>query len=370
MAALSELKAEEDAHLDTALVERKDALAHLDTLCKRQDNIYAELHALEDNDEEPLGCELRELGAEHAALGDDIRLLEEKLVAMRNRRRWLKEKMEDVKNRREAGLSGYRAAGRDVDLEVRSLMHRPPITPLDIEAISKDAKGKDPDTLKGTEFVRLRPERRTAEMARAWWEGEVALLQRRKTRIQEDRDALAAGTTLWSEVTDLVAEFESKLRELIKGSQDSQDEAESEHAAVSGHLAKMETVVSGLEQRLQLAEENHWNLLICAIGAELEAFLEAKALLKATFGVAQTQPVTERSEPDDHNEPSRKSNERHDESDNEVPADLLVSRLEEPDHEPPNSPQQRSVVLRREYTQSPDNNDPPPEFLVQHKEAK
>ncbi|KAM0344111.1 hypothetical protein ACHAPU_007832 [Fusarium lateritium] len=373
MAALSDLKSEEDSHLNTALEQRKDALAYLDKMSKRRDDIYSELHALEDDEQEPLGQELRELGAEQQALDHDIRLLEEKLVGMRNRRRWVREKMEDVKNRREAGLSGYRAAGRDVDTEVRTLIQRPPIAPLDIDALGTATKAhskENLDMLRGTEFLQLRPERRTVEMARTWWEGEIAVLERRKAQIAEDRQALDEGSEVWSEVTGLVAQFESKLRELVKASQARDADEEPQQAVIQNQLSEINAVVEELEKRLQLAESKHWNLLICAIGAELEAFLEAKAVLMATFAVPD-ESVTTEDHPeqsvstDNTEEASQESREEsHDESDNEVPADLLVSRFEDHDHDPPDSPQQQSVVLRRDSSE----NDVPAEFLVEHKE--
>ncbi|KAM0424224.1 hypothetical protein ACHAPT_010596 [Fusarium lateritium] len=370
MNALFQLKAEEDAHLDTALAQRKDALTYLDKISARRDDIYAELHTLENNEEEPLGRELRELDVENEILTQEIHQLEEKLVGMRNRRRWVREKMEDVKNRREAGLSGYRAAGRDVDMEVRALMQRPPITPLDIDALGPGAKSQareDIDSLRGTEFLQLRPERRTAEMARTWWQGEIGILERRKAQISKDRQALDEGSRVWSEVTGIVAEFEARLRELIKiGPADDSDE--SQQAAAQDQLAKMDSVVEALEQRLHLAEEKGWNLLICAIGAELEAFLEAQALVKNTYGAPdEPQLAEESSEANgsrDEIEVQNQENhdESHDESDNEVPADLLVSRIEDHDHDhdPPDSPQQQSVVLRRD---TPKNNDVPAAFL-------
>ncbi|KAM0204030.1 hypothetical protein ACHAQI_010179 [Fusarium lateritium] len=373
MAALSDLKAEEDSHLNTALEQRKDALAYLDKMSKRRDDIYSELHALEDDQQEPLGQELRELGAEQQALDHDIRLLEEKLIGMRNRRRWVREKIEDVRNRREAGLSGYRAAGRDVDTEVRTLLQRPPITPLDVDALGSVTKPQSKDNmdmLRGTEFLQLRPERRTVEMAKTWWQGEMAVLERRKAQITEDRQALIEGSEVWSEVTGLVAQFEAKLRELIKASQAGDADEEPQQAAIRDHMSEMNAVVEELEKRLQLAESKHWNLLICAIGAELEAFLEAKAILRATFAVPDESVTTE--DPPEHSastdnteEASQESQEEsHDESDNEVPADLLVSRIEDHDHDPPDSPQQQSVVLRRDSSE----NSVPAEFLVEHKE--
>ncbi|RGP81622.1 hypothetical protein FLONG3_222 [Fusarium longipes] len=371
MAALSELKAEEDLHLSTALEQRKDALSYLEKMSKRRDDIYTELHALEEDDEEPLGQELRSLEVEQQELNHDIQRLEEKLAGAKRRRKWIREKMEDVKGRREAGLSGYRAAGRDVDMEVRTLMQAPPITPLDMDALGYSANSRpkeNTDTLRGTEFLQLHPERRTVEMARTWWQGEIAALERRKAQISDDRQALIEGSEVWSEVTGLVAEFESKLRELVKASQAGDADEEPQQAAMQSQLSEMDDVVQELQKRLQLAETKHWNLLICAIGAELEAFIEAQALLTDTLGLPES---TAKGDFPKHNEatdmtekPSREERiESHDESDNEVPADLLVSRIEDHDHGPPDSPQQESVVLRRD---SPANNEVPAEFLAEH----
>ncbi|KAL4728347.1 Autophagy protein 28 [Fusarium chlamydosporum] len=373
MAALSELKAEEDLHLSTALEQRKDALAYLDKMSKRRDDIYSELRILEDDEQEPLGQELRSLEVERQELDHDIRRLEEQLAGAKRRRRWVREKIEDVKGRREAGLSGYRAAGRDVDMEVRTLMQTPPITPLDIDALGYGANSQpkeNMDILRGTEFLQLRPERRTVEMARTWWQGEIAALERRKAQILEDRQALIEGSEVWSEVTGLVAQFEAKLRELVKASQAGDADEEPQQAAMRNQLSEMDDVVQELQKRLQLAESKHWNLLICAIGAELEAFVEAQALLKETLGLPEPIPADDSSENDrslDKTEEAsgEEQEESHDESDNEVPSDLLVSRIEDHDHdhEPPDSPQQQSVVLRRV---SSEHNDVPAEFLAEH----
>ncbi|CAM1508548.1 Fc.00g053960.m01.CDS01 [Cosmosporella sp. VM-42] len=371
MAALSELKAEEDAHVDAALAQRKDALAYLDKMSARRESIAAELHALEDDTKEPLGQELRDMRSEHDSLTEEIHLMEEKLVAMRNHRRSLREKMETLKNQREAGLSGYRAAGRDVDMDVRALMHRPPIAPLDIEALSQGGHADSDTNLEspgGVEFLRLRPERRTVEMARIWWQGELSILEHRKAQILADRQALDEGATMWSEVTALVAEFESGLREMLKtglGGVEG-DKAISQQAAIRAQFTKMDSVVTELEKKLQISEDRHWNLLICAIGAELEAFLEARSLLSISLGAShdESQPVAEGSQSDGHVEDTEGLHqEGHDESDNEVPPDLLISHHIDHDLDEVESPQ-RSVVLRREDSE----NEVPQEFLAEHGE--
>src|SRR5690606_13824628 len=53
--------------------------------------------------------------------------------------------------------------------------------------------------------------------------------------------------------------------------------------AMFAQLDKMRAVMEGLEERVHVAEENGWNLLICAIGAELEAFRQAEGMLRGAL---------------------------------------------------------------------------------------
>ncbi|KAK2850673.1 hypothetical protein FQN49_005433, partial [Arthroderma sp. PD_2] len=48
-------------------------------------------------------------------------------------------------------------------------------------------------------------------------------------------------------------------------------------------LKELDATIQKLENDLQLAEEKNWTLLICGIGAELEAFVLAKAMFSSTF---------------------------------------------------------------------------------------
>lgn len=358
MTALADLKQEEDAHVDAALAQRKRAILQLGRLSSKRVGIATELHTLEEDDEEPLGQELRELGAEHDTLSNDIRRLEEKLVGMRNRRRSLKEKMDHVKNKREAGLSGYRGALKDVDSEVASLMRQPPVQPLDLEILTHGPV--DEASPGGLEFLRLIPERRTTEMAKTWWEEEITVLERRKEQIQSDRQALQDGSTMWSEVMELVSDFEASLRQLMKPSAAStvsakgKEKVPSPEDMVRNQIPLMDGIIAELERRMELAEEKHWNLLICAIGAELEAFKEAYYMLKSIVEDPGSEPVDGPEE--SHPEPE----EHHDESDNEVPADLLVSLTEEPG----------SATTSPTIQRGDSENDVPPEFLVEHGDDK
>ncbi|KAF4820022.1 Autophagy-related protein 28 [Colletotrichum siamense] len=377
---LTDLKSEENSYIESALSQRKKALSHLGNLRSRKESISAELRSLADNEEEPLGKELRDLGDQHESLGQEIRELEEKLVGMRNRHRWLERKMADVRNRREAGLSGYRGALKEVEGEVASLLHRPPIEPLDPDVVETVSR-TDPDSSYGAnnlpggaDFFRMIPARRTLSMAKDWWESEVDFLERRKAQVDKDREALDQGTALWQETVDLITTFEADLRKSLssgvneKGKQTPRMQEE----AVQSMLPRMGKVILELEEHMRTAEKNSWNLLICAIGAELEAFREAERLLRSSLPQPRAE-VGDVEEPWPNDEGQQERNEKdadavetnsvgshHDESDNEVPPDLLVSHLEEHDDAQPHA-KPIGASSRRDS-----DNEVPPEFLAEH----
>ncbi|EGX91880.1 autophagy Atg28p [Cordyceps militaris CM01] len=330
MAALVELKREEDAHVDAALSERKKALIHLSRLSARQNGVNSELHELEENQEEPLGKEIRELGSKYNSLTQEIRQLEERLMAMRNQRKFVRDKMEDAQARRDAGLSGYRGALKDIDAELQSMMMHPSIQPLDPEVFSPPSSpSNDGESLGGVEFLGLIPERRTPAMATAWWEKEVNVLDQRRRQISKERQALEDGSFVWREVTKLVTRFESSLRQVMKtgasqapASSKGKEKVPSQENLIRDQLSKMDDVVAQLERCLGQAESEGWNLLVCAIGAELEAFREAQDMLKSFFEEAPSKQNSLRKE---ENQEPQHGSQAVDESDNDVPPDLLGS---------------------------------------------
>lgn len=283
LAELATIKADEDAALAAALSARKQALTKLRKLAIRQGGITEELHALEADDEEPLKQELVDLDNEHKGVCTEIQDLEKRLASLKTRRRYLEERMDDVRNRREAGLSGYKNALRELEETVRAFLARPPVNPLDLKALTENTQ----DALLplpspgGVEFMHLRPERRTIHMAREWWEAEVSILETRQSQVATERVALEEGGEVWEEVVNIVLDFETELRKQVTNSStDSKGKSRELTTAEALKLQhdNIDGVVACLEERLRIAEERGWNLLIAAIGAELMAFKEAARL--------------------------------------------------------------------------------------------
>ncbi|KAL1892481.1 hypothetical protein Sste5346_006991 [Sporothrix stenoceras] len=304
---LADLKAEEDETLSSALQARKRALAHLRRLAGRRNDIARELETLETDDTEPLTRELKTMQSAHDITSKQITELEDQLAMLRQRKRTLESRIEDAMSQRESGLSGYRGALKDVESQLTAVLRRPPIQPLDVDALGLQGGGgdhpkeggirleerendEDADASAGMEFLRLLPERRTAEMARFWWENEIRLLGRRKAEVDTERAALEEGGAVWQEAVQLVSDFEANLRkEMAGGSDDGTDTKKGKtrtptpEERMRTQLQTMATVIKGLRGHVQTAENKGWNLLICAIGAELEAFQEARNMLRQSL---------------------------------------------------------------------------------------
>jgi hypothetical protein len=231
---------------------RDDALARLSAWEQRISDAQAE-----SNKAEALGevRELEQLREEESALEHEIREMEERLMQMRAKKRWLGERIKEGINKRESRLSSWKGAVTEAEGEVRRFLKRPPV---ECSMVLGGEEG----------FLSLPPARRTLEMARDWWEKESAQLSVKRDEVEIERHALEDGTDLWQDTVATVMAFEDDLKKVMSG--DSRQDIE----VLKGHIAKMGSVIDRLTSAVETAEEKKWNLLICAIGAELVALQE------------------------------------------------------------------------------------------------
>ncbi|KAL6888063.1 hypothetical protein GGI43DRAFT_231132 [Trichoderma evansii] len=375
IASMTSLKHDEIAHIEDALNQRTSALRHLDRLSAKKYKLEEELQNLAENSEEPLARELQVLDTEHHALGEEIQLLEAKLARMRTRHRLLRDKMDNIRNKREAGLSGYYGALNEVTSEARGFVQQPPIQPLDPDLLQYGGEAEgDLAGSGGAEFMRLIPERRTMIMAQSWWTAEIEVLKRCKEHLNENRQALEEGGQVWGKVTQLVSKFESDLRQAMKSgtispSVKGKEKMLSQEEIISDQLSRMKEVIEELEKYMQQSEEKNWNLLICAIGAELEAFKDGYHALESMANAPEETPPSDDEDASADAEPNGQSTQEADhpvdeESDNEVPPDLFGGP--HPDHhedDEHNSAEGADGGTLRRYDSE---NEVPPEFLVEH----
>jgi len=277
MQELVNVKVEEGAVLEGEIRRREEVLGRVKgwemmiSQARKQLSSYAAKSIGTGNGRDNVGAneedtELQELKNEHKSVGNEISELEIRLSQLRLRQSHLAARIASSENRREARLSSYRGALRDVESDVAAFLKNPPLR--DVSVVMHGEKG----------FLELPVGRRTLEMAGEWWGREVEALVARQEEVRKEKEALEAGLTSWGEVVSIVGDFEDGLR------RDMAEGASQTTAGLRSQITKMQEVISQLEAHFATAEQKRWNLLICAVGAELEAFREGSTILQAALG--------------------------------------------------------------------------------------
>lgn len=114
-------------------------------------------------------------------------------------------------------------------------------------------------------------------MAKDQWISEQEVLSKRKHTVESERSALLEGESIWSAAVQRIERFEEKLRLQTANLKDDPELASQD--SLEDVLNDLDQVIEVLETDLLSAESNDWNLLICALGAELEAFYQARTML-------------------------------------------------------------------------------------------
>ncbi|KAI1089402.1 hypothetical protein F5B19DRAFT_377902 [Rostrohypoxylon terebratum] len=281
---LADLKNEEDAYIAAALADRKTALSKLRNLSSQRKSIMAEMKSLEEDNDLPIRTEIAAMEDQHRTLSANIERLEEKLRVMKRAKIDLERRLGEARSTRDSSLSGYKGALKQCDQGIANLMKYPGIQVLEVEGLKEQGGGDFialmSKHMSGVEFLSLRPERRTAEMAKDWWEGEVAILEQRKAAVDKERAALEEGNEIWQHVLVLLLDFETRLNESL-GIITQQHTPESDNP---GHILRsqykeLQKTLHELQKQQDYVETQGWNLLIAAIGAELAHFIGLKEFL-------------------------------------------------------------------------------------------
>jgi len=145
-------------------------------------------------------------------------------------------------------------------------------------------------------------------MAQDQWTMELDMLSLRQSDAEKEKQALEEGTKLWREVVHRIREFEHDLRAQTKvhisqshmpltnvttpmtmTATSTMDGYSTDDSGI-GLLSKLGSLVTFLEEALAKAESQNWNLLVCAIGAEVAAFEQARDLLQDAPEAANGRP--------------------------------------------------------------------------------
>ncbi|RYP76605.1 hypothetical protein DL771_001674 [Monosporascus sp. 5C6A] len=282
MQMLASLKAEEDAYIASALAERKAGLSKLTMLKTQHQQIKKDIHEIEKDPADPLANEIRTIEGELQTVSSQIEEYKRLLRRAEQTKAALERRLEEAKSEAESRLSGYKGALRECEAGMRDLVRRPGIRVLEPAQFRDQGEDREAGAvadghITGIEFFRLRPERRTLPMARDWWEGEVAVLERRRAAVERERAALEEGERVWADVIETIERHEEQLTGALSSSGGSSSPAD----VLRGQWDLLQDVIAKLERTLAHVEERSWTLLVAAVGAELSVYYDAREMLRS-----------------------------------------------------------------------------------------
>ncbi|OXV09770.1 hypothetical protein Egran_02468 [Elaphomyces granulatus] len=283
MHELLRLKEEERRIIAGELEERRDVLMEVDGFASKEQGLKEVISEIQNSRDGRKSGELKE---EARNLEKEIHELEIKLSEMKSRYRHVVNEISHIENSFEAKLSSYQASLSLLESEIRKYLQNPPLKQW-------------PFASTDTTFYSLNPKRRTLDMARQHWGTEQAELMKRLRGIDREIGALEEGGSVWLRIIDEVSSFEKRLKEEMDRSLQTQPhdpnllnlpmalQNKSDEDQAELIIQDMDETIRRIEDKLSIAEEKDWKLLICCIGAELEAFKEGKAILLETLRIPE-----------------------------------------------------------------------------------
>lgn len=259
---LSNVKAEELNMLDEELRQVQYNVEKTETWTQKRARLETKIKSIEGED---AGAKTQALQTEASQLEQDIRQKEEELWALKRRQRRVLDELTETENSKEAKLSSYKASLSILDKEVSTFLERPP--------------SRDHMPLSTSPFPTLPAKRRTLEMAHEYWQDEYTRMAEKCEEVDVERAALEEGSILWNDIVKRVADYEASLQRYMH-------KVNKNGAADPKRLLdQMDATIAFLNEKWEYANSRSWNLLMCAIGAELEAFQQGRDLLHEALGV-------------------------------------------------------------------------------------
>ena len=330
MADLAVLKTEEAQVLELGVERREEVIAGATRISEKDAGLREHIRKIET---EPASERVRGLREEEKALDVEIKETELRLYRLRAKQRVMKHEVQSLENGMQAKLSSYRNALGLAEKEAQQFVAKPL---LEGERTARVKSG----------LWALPKERRTLEMVREYYGDETEIMKRQIEEVGKERRALEEGQEVWKDVVDVVLRMEETLRTEMKNMQE--DTREAGMRRILGRLGKAKGKV---ERQMALAEDRGWNLLMVAIGAEVEALEEGfKVLedaLQKTRGETQEEDLL-------RDDPGHERDRRRDVAEKVHP--------EAPDGPDTNGPNTRLGRSEEE------DDEPGPELLVQAEE--
>ena len=268
MSDLASLKGEQGRVLEGEVAQREDMINTVDNHERKSSGLRERIKGIESED---ASRHVERLKLEEKGLGSEIHELETKLFEMKARHGYLLREIDALSNSVQSELSSYESALTLAEKDIKDFLARPPMMLGGMTVGKKEG------------MWALPKERRTLEMAREYFADEQQGLKGRLDGVQAEAMALEEGGEVWEGVVGEVDSVEKALREEMQRMRDPAGEGEGVELGMLKILRTMRKARGRLETKLDYAETNEWRLLVCCIGAELEAMIEGQAVLQGAL---------------------------------------------------------------------------------------
>ena len=223
--------------------------------------------------------------SEEARLSSEIHSLETRLYELKARLTHIRRLQQERDNRFAARLSSWKGALADVEKTIR----RDLLNGGGLEDVYPALRHSGRRQRDSQGVWSLPKERRTTELVKDEVENKTKEISERKRSVESERMACIAGVDVWGTVLEKVEAVEERMRKemqklaqhvAVNGTSPDDDRRESAVEGMEGILEFMTNTTGELDEELARAEKNGWNLLVCAIGAEVEALKQGKMMLQ------------------------------------------------------------------------------------------
>ena len=249
-------------------------LVYLQNISAREAGLMRHVSSIEGQE---ANSSLQGLRQEERVLGDEIATFEARLTEMRGRQQLLRHDIRALDNKIQSQLSSYRGALSLAREEIKEYLARAP----ESDILKEDRKS----------FWKLPPERRTLDVATEHLQHELDSFRTEAKDLHQEKTALEQGSLMWQDVVEIVTSVEATIRQEVERFDLREGMAETGSSAnvqrLDQLLELLRTAHTQISSKLDTAQNKCWNLLVCCIGAELQAITDGSTMLHDARVAAQ-----------------------------------------------------------------------------------
>jgi hypothetical protein len=259
---LAQLKTQESQYLTPNLDHFTSVVTQLDTWERKCNGLESRASQIRSGEDHKRALDLHKQADEKQ---EEINQLENRLAHLKSHQRKLRAQAQEMDNTVDARLTSYTTSLALVEDAIQNFLRDDSLRTAVINIADMDR------------FWHLPIQSRTLDAAKKTFGQERDSLLDKRRQNDAEREALEEGAVVWKDTVKQVSAFE---RTLTKAMSQPQSDPPLETKEL---LSMLEQTTTELEAKHKLAESRNWKLLVCAIGAELEALLKGKQILETAL---------------------------------------------------------------------------------------